>query len=104
MYKLSRYSQTGFSMIEVMVSVFILAVGLLGLMNLQMTSLKNNHSAEHRSTAVILAYDILDSMRLNRDADYRLLMSAIPNGSSRKDLDLIAWRADIANSLPSGLG
>ena len=48
-----------------MIAVFVLAIGLLGMAGLQMTSLKNNHSAYLRTQAVEYAYDIADRMRAN---------------------------------------
>lgn len=58
----------GFSLIEVLVAVLVLAIGLLGLAGLQLTGLKSNHSAYVRSQAALLAYDITERMRANRAA------------------------------------
>lgn len=55
----------GFSLIEVMVAVFVLSIGLLGMAALMASSLRNNQSADHRSQAVNLAYDALEMMRAN---------------------------------------
>jgi len=55
----------GFSLLEVIVTVAILTIGLLGLAAMQATSLNNNHSAYQRSQAAVLAYDIADRMRAN---------------------------------------
>ncbi|NIB40252.1 type IV pilus modification protein PilV [Pseudomaricurvus alkylphenolicus] len=60
--------QAGFSMIEVLITLVILSVGLLGVSAMQLTSLKVNHGAYSRSQAVILANDIIDRMRANREA------------------------------------
>lgn len=57
----------GFSLLEVLIAVVVLAVGLLGVGGLQVLSLKNNHSAYLRSQATFLAYDIIDSIRVNPD-------------------------------------
>lgn len=95
---------SGFSMVEVLISVFILAIGLLGLLNLQMTSLKNNHSAQLRTTATVLAYDMLERIRANKTADYALTMSATPSGATTKDADLVEWISEISSALPSGDG
>lgn len=57
----------GFSLIEVMISVLILGVGMLGIAAMQATALKNNQGAMQRSQAVIQTYTILDAMRTNRN-------------------------------------
>jgi type IV pilus assembly protein PilV len=96
--------QMGFSLLEVLISIFILAIGLLGLAALQTTSLKNNHSAQYRTTATVLTYDIIERMRLNQTADYTLTLAGAPSGATLKDLDLIDWIDSIAVELPQGDG
>lgn len=56
----------GFSMIEVLVSLLVLALGLLGFALLQTMNLRYTQSADHRTHATNLAYDLLDQMRANR--------------------------------------
>lgn len=60
-----RASSAGFTLIEVLVSVVVLAVGLLGLAGLQVTGLKATHSASGRTNASQLALEISDRMRSN---------------------------------------
>lgn len=60
--------QSGFTLLEVLVSVFVLSIGLLGLASLQVTSLRNDQSAFMRTQATILAYDLADRMRANKNA------------------------------------
>ena len=55
----------GFTLIEVLIAMLVLAVSLLGLAGLQATSLRNNQSAYNRSQATQLAYDLADRMRAN---------------------------------------
>ena len=55
----------GFSLIEVLVALLVLSIGLLGLAALQTTSLKYNTDSYVRTQATLLAYDIVDRMRLN---------------------------------------
>jgi type IV pilus assembly protein PilV len=57
----------GFSLLEVLVAVIVLAIGLLGIARLQTQALKTNVSASQRSQAVMLAYYMMDAMRVNRD-------------------------------------
>ena len=56
---------TGFTLIEVLIAMLVLAVGLLGLAGLQATSLSNAQSAYNRSLATQLAYELADRMRAN---------------------------------------
>lgn len=58
-------AQSGFTLIEVMVSVLILLVGLLGVVGMQMLSLQANQGAYFRSQAVYIGAEILDAMRAN---------------------------------------
>ncbi len=57
--------QSGVSMLEVLIAIVIFSVGLLGLSGLQLASLSGQHSANIRSTATTLAYDMVDRMRAN---------------------------------------
>lgn len=61
-----RTKDRGFSMIEVLVALLILAFGLLGFALLQTMNLRYSQSANHRTQATNLAYDLLDQMRANR--------------------------------------
>jgi type IV pilus assembly protein PilV len=56
----------GFSMIEVLVALVILALGLLGFALLQTMNMRFTQSANYRTQATNLAYDLLDQMRANR--------------------------------------
>lgn len=57
--------QNGFSLLEVLIAIVIFSFGLLGLAGLQLVSLTSNQSANIRSTATALAYDMADRMRAN---------------------------------------
>lgn len=56
----------GFSMIEVLIALLVLAFGLLGFALLQTTNLRFTQSANYRTQATNLAYDLIDQMRANR--------------------------------------
>lgn len=61
-----RYT-IGFTLIEVLVSIVILALGLLGLASLQGISLKNNRDAYLFSEANALAYEMSDRIVSNSE-------------------------------------
>jgi len=60
-------SQAGFTLIEILVAMLILAIGMLGIAAMQLRGLQYNHDAYLRSQVNLLAYNISDRMRLNRD-------------------------------------
>jgi len=57
----------GFSMIEILIALVILAIGLLGMATLMINSVQNNQSAALRSAATLAAYDLAERMRSNTD-------------------------------------
>jgi type IV pilus assembly protein PilV len=62
-----RLSQSGFSLVEVLVALLIISIGLLGIVALQSLALTNTGSSMERSQAVIQTYSYLDVLRANRD-------------------------------------
>lgn len=56
----------GFSLIEIMISGFILALGLLGLAGMQSTAVKSTIEIQQRTLANSLVTDITERMQLNR--------------------------------------
>ena len=55
----------GTTMMEVLVSMFVLSIGILGVAGLQVTAKRSNFEATQRATAVALAQDIIERMRSN---------------------------------------
>lgn len=64
--------QGGFSLIEVMIAVFVLGIGLLGFALMQTMNVRFTQSANFRTQATNLSYELLDQMRVNRvtSSDY----------------------------------
>lgn len=56
----------GFSLLEVMIALLVLAFGLLGLALLQTMNLRYTQAANQRTQAVNLAGELMDMMRSNR--------------------------------------
>ena len=55
----------GFTLLEVLVSMIVFAIGMLGLAGMQGIALKDNNDAYHRSQAVFFAQDLGDRIRAN---------------------------------------
>lgn len=100
----------GFSLVEMLVTVLILSIGLLGLAGLQAMGLRNNMSAYQRTQASVLASDMLDRMRANRQValagsyDIVLTATAGGNGNAIAQNDISQWLANLSNLLPEGDG
>jgi len=105
---IKRKTQRGTTLVETLVALVVLSVGLLGIAALQMTSLRNNRGAHLRSQAQVLAYDIADRMRANRNVAlanaYVVALGVTPAGGTLNALDLQEWKATLAQALPSGDG
>jgi type IV pilus assembly protein PilV len=105
---IKRKNQRGTTLIETLVALVVLSVGLLGIAALQMTSLRNNRGAHLRSQAQVLAYDIADRMRANRNAAladaYLTTLTAPAGGTGMVLTDMQEWKSTLAAALPSGQG
>jgi type IV pilus assembly protein PilV len=57
--------QNGVTLLEVLVSVLVLGIGLLGVAGLQTSSMRNTHSSYERTMSVILTDTLSELMRSN---------------------------------------
>jgi type IV pilus assembly protein PilV len=95
--------QRGATMIEVLIAVLVLAVGLLGVAALQATALRNSQSSYERSQATILAYSLLDAIRVDRAnaAAYNTAgwLCDAPAGATLAEQQLADWFGSFENNL-----
>jgi type IV pilus assembly protein PilV len=103
----SFHTQTGTTLVEVLITVVLVSVALLGLAGLQMATVQNTNSAAQRYEASVLANDILERMRANRGAavagGYNLDLDDDPGGAGLAGDDLDDWMASLS-ALPGGDG
>lgn len=104
-----RRRQAGLTLVEILVTVLVLAIGLLGLAGMHVTMLSQNNSALGRSQASALAYEIIDRMRANRMAArsgaYDIDMEEdVSSANAVAEADLTDWRASLGDALPGGDG
>lgn len=128
--EVSHRNQKGYFLLEILITVVVLSLGLLGVAAMQYTGLRDNNRSNERSLATIVAYDIVDRMRANRtgaqDGDYRIpdptTAPTIPDGGSYNciddftdtttsnicsstemaNADLVQWWNNVLDVLPSG--
>ncbi len=118
--------QFGGSLLEVLVSIVIASIGLLGLAGINAAAVRYGKLSQYRAIAALLASDITERMRVNGvtpatlnsysfTTDYAGQSGAIAAASpdcqssgtscdatQMAAADLASWRQSVRNSLPSG--
>lgn len=108
--------QHGFTLIEVMIAVLVLGIGLLGFALLQTMNVRFTKSAQQRTVATALAYEVIDMMRMQRsDAGlgaynqitYASFGALAPGACDRPTAattasNITRWKCEIRNALPDG--
>ncbi len=95
----------GTSLIEVLISVLILGIGLLGIASMQAITLRNGQSSMGRSQAVMQTYSIFDNMRANtvlaRANAYNMARTcAVPTTTATQaQRDLRNWMTSVQDNL-----
>ena len=108
----SPRSNAGFTLIEILVSMVVLAIGLLGVAAMQLRGLQYSHDAYLRSQISVLAYGMADRMRLNKAnaAAYYASIFIVPttapgrcaNAAVGAVNDLACWHLAVFTALPPG--
>lgn len=101
----NKHRQGGATLLEVLISIIVLALGLLGYAGLQMASLKGSNTAYYRSLATMATYDLIDRMRADRAkviaGDYDMAYGASPTAAQAIDWKNTYFSAD-APAFPGG--
>tara|TARA_R110001592_G_scaffold66678_1_gene204833 strand:+ start:9395 stop:9823 length:429 start_codon:yes stop_codon:yes gene_type:complete len=77
--------QRGFSLLELVISLFIFAVGFLGLASLQHVSMKMTHDSVLQNSAMTLSNSLLEQLRVTKGA-----------------VNLAEWQERVKKELPQG--
>lgn len=96
-----NYSR-GVGLIEVLITMLLLSTVLLTLASLQTRALQYNQSSYFRSQANILAYDVLDKIRVNKAniAIYNQSL-ALSSNIATSPVDIYEWAQEVNSKLPS---
>jgi type IV pilus assembly protein PilV len=106
----------GFTIVEVLVALVVLAVGMLGIAGLYVVTLQSGGTAIYRTQAVNLASDMADRIRANRTAGVAYqngpsgALSCVGAGAvdcTPAQLaadDLLQWNTELATTLPAASG
>lgn len=118
--------QTGFTLAEVLVSVLVLAAGIIGTAALQLTALRTAQQTAFQTTAIQLVSEIADKMRANAgpfnladevnpflNLDYSASVDLLPpidkachtdncSATELADFEIHEWKSRIKTALPGG--
>ena len=72
--------QAGFSMIEMLMTAFILAVGILGLSMLQLMSIKASRGGRSLSTAVLVGEHVMEQVEMEGRLSYLNVSQSMSSG------------------------
>jgi type IV pilus assembly protein PilV len=109
-----KVGQQGLTLMEILVTMFILAVGLLGVASMQVRAVQDSSNASYRSIAIFYANDIVDRIRANPAAQ----ATYADEGNASADncfantctaaqmagYDIQTWLTNIGDALPAGSG
>ncbi|MDH5539616.1 MAG: type IV pilus modification protein PilV [Rhizobacter sp.] len=115
---LRRRRAAGYALLEALVAVIVAAVGFIGAARMQTFGMVLSNSAQSRQKAVLLAYQMTDRIRANREAFTKghysnpgsggpVACLAAASGCTSTELagaDVTQWLAEVAAQLPAGQG
>ncbi len=109
--------QSGTTFVEILVSLVVVAIGIIGSINLQMSSIKTGINSQQRYQATLMAYDMAERMRANPggveaghyddisyETDYEVDSGVALAASDFYKLDVSEWKDNLSNVLPGGEG
>lgn len=108
--------QRGITLIESLVAIVVMALGILGVLGVQMRTLSDTQTGVRRAQAIRLIEDLSERMKVNPNglnnlASYVSAFSDKPTPGScasgctaaqQASYDLALWKQTVANSLPLG--
>lgn len=93
--KLARSAQRGVSLIEALVAILIFSIGVLALIALQATSIRQSADAKYRSEASLLANEVIGQMWVSNRTP-AALQASFDTGNPLYN----AWLARVQATLP----
>ena len=96
-----KNKQLGATILEIMVSLFIMAIGLLGLASLQINAMKFEKGSSERAEASMAAYDISERIRANPSNALVDYLYQTEYNLSYKAAHTVPNTCDLSNCLPN---
>lgn len=110
--------QRGFALLESLIAIVVMALGILGILGLQMRTLTNTQTSLYRAQAIRLTEDLNERLMANPNAflstnDYLTGWKNTPTSqvdcnttacghTELAGFDIEQWKAQVRNTLPNG--
>ena len=110
--------QRGFALLESLIAIVVMALGILGILGLQMRTLTNTQTSLYRAQAIRLTEDLNERLMANPNAflstnDYLTGWENTPTSqvdcntaacghTELAGFDIEQWKAQVRNTLPNG--
>lgn len=112
-------TQHGISLIESLVAIVVMALGILGVIGVQLRTLSDTQTSVRRAQAVLLIEDLSERMKVNPNAlnnltsyesDFDDVLNFVEDTCRKNNCtptqqasyDLAMWKNTVANALPLG--
>lgn len=107
-----HYPQRGISLIESLVAIVVMALGILGILGVQMRTLSDTQTGVRRAQAIRLIEDLGERLQANPDALNNLSVytttpvsptdcsTAECSASDLAAFDISRWQTSVSNTLP----
>lgn len=112
-----KKSQQGLGFVEILITIVLVSIGILGVAGLHMTSLKHSQNSYMQTVAMLQAYDMADRIRANSEGAYQgaynnitsapddpQCISTACDSEELAEYDAFDWNSDNAYLLPLGAG
>lgn len=109
-----KKSQSGFSLVEILISILVMSFGLLGIGGLMMSGINNSTGSDLSSRATQSASEIMDAMRANSALNtptnsqyivgYGTTIATWKTSTAPEDVDRFNWLTTVRRDLPGGDG
>ncbi len=111
--KVTTRAERGFSLIEVLITLIIMSVGMLGIASLYVQSMQAGRTSLFRHNAVTLAGDVADRMRANPTGANAYTGAGANNNCIAQGIncsnvqmaaqDILGWSQQAVDTLPNGV-
>ncbi|MDR0225632.1 MAG: type IV pilus modification protein PilV [Burkholderiaceae bacterium] len=110
----SLHSQQGLSLLESLIAILVMALGVLGILGMQMRTLADTQASVNRTQAVRLVEDLSERIKMNPDAlrslgsyasAWKTSTASTCTNCSPSALaarDIYEWKKSVASTLPLG--